>query len=199
RRDRRSRPELPLRGRTGTTRRRSEGTKRAVLHPRTLAQRQPPQRPLLARRLEQLEMAGARPEDPPLTIRRLLLETAREPKDISPHLAGGVTRAVLEGTPYPRAFFDTVLRRVRIEADINRVKAACLKSYLIRNGATTMDSSLNKRHPEPAYHCGRMLSLLAIAQDEAIKSVNAGVVRRNMGAAMATPGLVLGRLLRAAE
>jgi len=153
----------------------------------------------LARHVEQLEMTGARPEDPPLTIRRLLLETAREPKDISPHLAGEVTRSVLEGTPYPRAFFDTVLRRVRIEADINRVKAACLKAYLIRNGATTMESSLNKRHPEPAYHCGRMLSLLAIAQDEAIKSVNAGVVRRNMGAAMATPGLVLGRLLRAAE
>ncbi|MGO8901366.1 MAG: type I-C CRISPR-associated protein Cas8c/Csd1 [Isosphaeraceae bacterium] len=153
----------------------------------------------LARHIEQLEMTGARPEDPPLTIRRLLLETAREPKDVSPHLAGQLARAVLEGTPYPRALLDTILRRVRIEADINHVKAACLKTYLVRNGDITMESSLNKRHPEPAYHCGRLLALLAFAQDEAIKSVNAGVVRRNMGAAMSTPGLVLGRLLRAAE
>ncbi len=153
----------------------------------------------LARHVEQLEMTGARPEDPPLTIRRLLLETAREPKDIAPQLAGQLARAVLEGTPYPRALLDTILRRVRIEANINHVKAACLKAYLVRNGDMTMESSLNKRHPEPAYHCGRMLALLAFSQDEAIKSDNAGVVRRNMGAAMATPGLVLGRLIRGAE
>ena len=55
----------------------------------------------LARHVEQLEMTGARPEDPPLTIRRLLLETAREPKDIAPQLAGEVARAVLAGLPYP--------------------------------------------------------------------------------------------------
>ena len=55
----------------------------------------------LAKHVEQLEMTGARPGDPPLVIRRLLLETAREPKDIPPQLAGEVARAVLGGLPIP--------------------------------------------------------------------------------------------------
>ena len=58
-------------------------------------------------------MTGARPDDPPLVIRRLLLETAREPKDIAPQLAGEVARAVLAGLPYPQASFNAVVRRVR--------------------------------------------------------------------------------------
>ena len=47
-------------------------------------------------------MTGARPDDPPLVIRRLLLETAREPKDIAPQLAGEVARAVLGGIALSR-------------------------------------------------------------------------------------------------
>ncbi len=73
----------------------------------------------LAEHVERLEMTGARPDDPPLVIRRLLLETAREAKDIAPQLAGEVARAVLGGLPYPRALFDAVLRRIRLEADVN--------------------------------------------------------------------------------
>ena len=153
----------------------------------------------LARHAADLEMVGQRETDPPLMIRGLLIETAREAKDIPPQLGGGVARAVLEGTSYPRALFGAVIRRIRVEAEINYPKAAILKACLIRSGATTMDASLNKRHPDPAYHCGRMFAMLAFAQDESLKKVNAGIVRRNMGAAMATPGLVLGRLQRAAE
>jgi CRISPR-associated protein Csd1 len=149
--------------------------------------------------VERLEMTGAEPGDPPLVIRRLLLETVREAKDIAPQLAGEVARAVLEGLPYPRALFDSVLRRVRIKPDVNYVKAAIFKAYLIQSGATTMDSSINKQHPEPAYHCGRMLSLLEFAQGQALPSVKTGVVQRNMAVAMATPGITLGRLMRASE
>lgn len=161
----------------------------------------------LAAHAERLEMIGASSEAAPLTIRRMLLQTARradegrplKDSDLDPHLVGEVTRAVLQGTPYPRALFDAVLRRVRIEAEINHAKAAILKAYLLDRGDLPMDYALNRVHPEPAYHCGRMFALLAFVQDLALRSVNAGVVRRNMGAAMATPGLVLGRLQRAAE
>ena len=145
-------------------------------------------------------MVGAAPDAPPLTIRRLLLETAREAKDIAPRLAGDVARGGARRVAVsPRALFDAVLRRIRIEASVNRVKAAILKAYLIRSGATTMERAINRVHPEPAYHCGRMLAVLAFAQEVAIKSINVGVVRRNMGAAMASPGLILGRLVRNAE
>ena len=71
----------------------------------------------LAEHVERLEMTGARPDDPPLVIRRLLLETAREPKDIAPQLAGEVARAVLAGLPYPQALFNAVVRRVRADSE----------------------------------------------------------------------------------
>lgn len=57
-----------------------------------------------------------------------------------------------------------------------------------------MDVYLNKEHPEKAYHCGRLLAVLAFTQEQALGKVNAGVVRRNMGSVMAMPGLMLGRL-----
>src|SRR5262249_8486631 len=59
--------------------------------------------------IKRLEMIGARPDDPLLVIRRLLRETAREPKDIAPQLAGEVARAVLAGLPYPQALFNAVV------------------------------------------------------------------------------------------
>lgn len=62
-----------------------------------------------------------------------------------------------------------------------------------------MDPYLNKVHEEQAYHCGRLLAVLAFAQECALKSVNSGVIRRMLGSVMASPGLQLGRLQRAAE
>lgn len=157
---------------------------------------------------EQLEIVddNDKPDNRPLTIRRLTEETARDPqkaaldpKEIPPQLAAGITRAIFQGTPYPRALFDAVMRRIRAEADVNRVKAAILKAYFLQRKVAPVSRHLDENHPDPAYHCGRMFSILAFAQEAAIKSLNAGIVRRSMGAAMSTPGLVLPRLLKGAQ
>lgn len=57
-----------------------------------------------------------------------------------------------------------------------------------------MSAYLNKEHPEPAYHCGRLLAMLASLQRAALGDVGAGVVQRYYVAASQTPGLTLGRL-----
>lgn len=57
-----------------------------------------------------------------------------------------------------------------------------------------MDTHLNPNHPHPAYHCGRLLAVLARLQRAALGNVGAGVVQRYYTAASQTPGLVLGRL-----
>ena len=64
-----------------------------------------------------------------------------------------------------------------------------------------MKPMLNPDHPEPAYHCGRLMCLLANVQEKANegREINAGVVQRYYGAASATPGLVLGRLTRLSQ
>ena len=62
-----------------------------------------------------------------------------------------------------------------------------------------MNDYLNEDHPEPAYHCGRLMAVLADLQYAALGDVGAGVVQRYYAAASATPDLVFGRLLRLAQ
>ena len=75
-----------------------------------------------------------------------------------------------------------------------------LKAYLNRKkGGPKMTEKLNTSLNEPAYLCGRIMALLADIQRSALPNVGAGVVQRYYAAASATPGLVLGRLVRLAQ
>ena len=62
-----------------------------------------------------------------------------------------------------------------------------------------MSEELNEYLKDPAYLCGRIMALLARIQRKALPNVGAGVVQRYYAAASATPGLVLGRLVRQAQ
>jgi CRISPR-associated protein Csd1 len=71
-----------------------------------------------------------------------------------------------------------------------------IKAYFIRKGGNhSMSAYLSKEHPDPAYHCGRLLAMLASLQREALGDVGAGVVQRYYMAASQTPGLTIGRLI----
>lgn len=150
----------------------------------------------LAKHVEQLEMTGAR-SDEPLFIRRLLLETAREPKDIPPQLAGEVARAVLGGLRYPRAMFSAVIRRIRADAGMNHPRAAILKAFLIRNLNEEVPVALDKDHPDEAYQLGRLFAALEKTQEDASGGkLNATIKDRFFGSAAATPASVFPRLLQ---
>lgn len=62
--------------------------------------------------------------------------------------------------------------------------------------ADDLKSYLNEEHPHAAYHCGRLMAVLAALQRAALGDVGAGVVQRYFSAASSTPALVLGRLTR---
>lgn len=62
-----------------------------------------------------------------------------------------------------------------------------------------MTPYLNEDHPHPAYHCGRLMEVLAALQEEALGNVGAGVVQRFYAAASSTPALVFGRLTRTSQ
>jgi len=62
-----------------------------------------------------------------------------------------------------------------------------------------MSPYLNEDHPNPAYHCGRLMAVLADVQYAALGDVGAGVVQRFYAAASSTPALVLGRLTRTSQ
>lgn len=79
-----------------------------------------------------------------------------------------------------------------------------MKAYHIRKSrkkggdlmSQDLKAYLNKTHPHPAYHCGRLMAVLARLQRSALGDVGAGVVQRYYAAASSTPALVLGRLTR---
>lgn len=75
-------------------------------------------------------------------------------------------------------------------------RMALLKAYHTRKGDKNMQPYLNEEHPNPAYHCGRLMAVLAEIQQAALGNVGSGVIQRYYAAASATPSLVLGRLVR---
>ena len=73
-------------------------------------------------------------------------------------------------------------------------RMSLMKLYHIRKGDKNMSASLNPNHPEPAYHCGRLMAVLARLQYAALEDVGAGVIQRYYTSASSTPALVFGRL-----
>lgn len=62
-----------------------------------------------------------------------------------------------------------------------------------------MSPYLNEDHPNPAYHCGRLLAVLAGLQRSALGDVGAGVVQRYYTATSQAPALMIGRLVANAK
>jgi len=143
------------------------------------------------------------PEFP--SAQRLLDQSARERKAISPLLGGQLMQAILYGGPYPMTLFQGVLNRLRVvEKDrngkvverVSYLKASILKAILIRNFNQTIDMSLNTERTEPAYLLGRLFAALEKTQEDALGKINAGIRERFYSSASATPGSVFPRILR---
>lgn len=151
----------------------------------------------LRRHAADLDMTGAKETDPPLVIRRLLLETARDPKDIPPRLAGELAKAVMDGLPYPQPLLGAVLRRIRADATVNHRRAAILKAFLVRNKQLEVPVALDQDHPDEAYQLGRLFAALEKTQEDSSGGkLNSTIKDRYFGAASATPASVFPRLLR---
>lgn len=61
-------------------------------------------------------------------------------------------------------------------------------------GEEIMKEELNRQNHSAAYLCGRLMAVYTAIQDEATPEVNVGIAERYYAAAMAGPGLVIGKL-----
>jgi CRISPR-associated protein Csd1 len=145
---------------------------------------------------------GGRLADPPKFL-AVVGALAREMKDVPPPLTARLFHSALTRTPLPGEVLARALQRVRVDIiennPFNHARMGILKATIIRKGGYHMQPYLNPQHPSPAYHCGRLLAVLASLQRAALPNVEAGVVQRFYAAASATPALVLGRILRTAQ
>jgi CRISPR-associated protein Csd1 len=127
----------------------------------------------------------------------------RDLDELPPPLGARMWRVAVNHEPIPH---DALVRAlIRARADVvtdqppNHARMGLMKAYHIRKGDPHIMPGLNENHPHPAYHCGRLMAVLADLQRAALHNVNAGVVQRFYAAASSTPALVLGRLTRTSK
>jgi CRISPR-associated protein Csd1 len=86
-------------------------------------------------------------------------------------------------------------------------RMAVLKAFVVRKFRAKGDNAMADQIKPllevdagaPAYHCGRLMAVLAALQRRALGDVGAGVVQRYYAAASTTPSLVFGRLIRTSQ
>ncbi|SEP97755.1 type I-C CRISPR-associated protein Cas8c/Csd1 [Basfia succiniciproducens] len=140
------------------------------------------------------------------SIWRLLLQTAvlSKTENISPVLAGEMTRAVITGSLYPMSLLSQLIARIRADGDINGLRIAMIKAVLqrrFRKGfiQEEIPMSLNTESTNPAYLLGRLFAVLERIQTQALGDLNAGIADRYYGSASSVPYSVFPRLLSGAK
>ncbi|MCF7528697.1 type I-C CRISPR-associated protein Cas8c/Csd1 [Neisseria lisongii] len=142
----------------------------------------------------------------PPSVWRLLLQTAvlGKSENISPVLAGEMTRAVICGTPYPLSLLSQLIARVRADGDVNGLRVAMMKAVLsrrFRKGLIKEEIPMNldTESCNAAYLLGRLFAVLERIQHQALGELNAGIADRYYGSASAVPFSVFPRLLSGAK
>jgi CRISPR-associated protein Csd1 len=125
-----------------------------------------------------------------------------ELKNLPGSIASSLWRCAAFGQPIPAALMAQALARFRSallkDEPFNHARMGLIKAFFVRRlnrGDIHMKPAVNSEHPSPAYHCGRLLAVLAGLQRAALGDVGAGVVQRFYAATSQTPGLIIGRLV----
>ena len=137
---------------------------------------------------------------------QLLRETAvlRKSENISPVLSGSIIRSIMTGAAYPQSLMTAIIGRIRADQEINYLRAAMIKSCLVRKYRINQISkevtmALDKESTNIAYRLGRLFAVLEKAQRDAIPGANTTIKDSFYGAASATPRTVFPRLIRLAQ
>lgn len=109
-------------------------------------------------------------------------------ENVPPNLAGEWMRAILTGAPYPLTLMTAALIRLRADGDANALRAAMLKSVLIRNFDLEVPVALDPAHTNKGYVLGRLFAVYEEVQRAALGgNVNATIKDKFYGSASATP------------
>jgi CRISPR-associated protein Csd1 len=126
----------------------------------------------------------------------------QDSSNIPPNLAGNITRAILDGSPYPATLLQQAVRRIRAEQEVTRIRASLLKAYLNRFQRTYPSNekeilvALDSANTNPGYLLGRLFAVLEKIQEDGQPGINATIRDRFYGAASASPVTVFPQLLK---
>ena len=140
-------------------------------------------------------------------IKKELISPKSKNETVNPDLLSKLLESILYGSPYPFALLETVVRRAKIDKDMdrNRVRAGILKAYINRecrkNGKKEeFQVALDRENRNEAYLCGRLFAILErLQQDASGNSLNRTIKDAYFASAAATPAVVFPKLLKLAE
>jgi len=145
----------------------------------------------------------------PLSLWALLAAAAPAPgrsptvdDDAARRLLPRLVESALLGHHVPVALWQGAIGRIRATGDVAHAQAAVLKLALLTGNDQQSEVTMTRLEPdraEPAYQCGRLLSVLHQAQRAALGKVNATVVDRFYGSASSSPSTSLPALVRASQ
>lgn len=150
---------------------------------------------------------GSAEAPPPLALYSLAMTTVRDQKELRPETLTQLYRAALEGTAPSLALLKPILNRLEVDLVRNGSKTlfgvsrfALLRLILNRNrkAGDPMIQPQVFETDDSAYNCGRLLAVLAEAQQKAhdYKLEGSGVAERYFGTACAAPASVFPLLIR---
>lgn len=144
----------------------------------------------------------------PIGLFRLATSLYREAKDMPAHVPADLLRCAVTGARLPDYLLALAVGRNQTMQGpfykfndkrlISEPRLALTKALLQQKEDIPLEA-LNQSHPDPAYHCGRLLSALERIQRAALGDINSTVVDKYYGAACASPGSVLGGLVNDAQ
>ena len=129
-------------------------------------------------------------------------------KQLPESLVSKLWHIAIHGESIPWDILSVALERAKIDALTENVpKHACIgliKTFLNRKvrkeGGVEIGVELNENHPNPAYHCGRLMAVLASLQRQAIgDNIKAGIVQRFYATASTFPASVFGRIVQLSQ
>ncbi|WP_045770660.1 type I-C CRISPR-associated protein Cas8c/Csd1 [Xanthomonas albilineans] len=128
-------------------------------------------------------------------------------EDVSPLLAGELTRAILAGTRYPGSLLGAIVMRFRADGQLTPLRIALCRAVLARQARLNTQQGLptDQKEPpmsidtgntNPGYLLGRLFYLLYNAQEKALGTVNSSIKDKYYGSASSTPMLVFPFLIK---
>ncbi|BCO10500.1 type I-C CRISPR-associated protein Cas8c/Csd1 [Desulfolithobacter dissulfuricans] len=137
-----------------------------------------------------------------LSLFQLLVATAAEGKadNIPPNLGGEVARSVLNGSVYPRTLLAGAIRRCKAEQKVNRVRAALIKAFLVREARIRkskikeVGKMLDTSNDNIGYVLGRLFAVLERIQEQAHSGLNKTIRDTYFSAATSSPLVIFKRL-----
>lgn len=142
----------------------------------------------------------------PVSISRIK-EELRSPKStsekINPALATKLFEAVIYGSEYPYALFETMVRRIKIDGDksVNRVRVGIIKAYINRKyKKEEIGVALDKENCGSAYVCGRLFAVLEkVQRDASGTKLNRTIKDAYFASASAKPAMIFPKLIKLAQ